>query len=99
MRTPRSQRSLRPDADTGVFWQQAAANLKAGRVRLVFVADEIPRELAASSSLNEQMTAEVIAIEVKQYVGRRGPHARAASDRPDRGRADAQATAREAPMG
>jgi hypothetical protein len=39
-------------------------------VRLVFVADEIPRELRrVVEFLNEQMTAEVIAIEVKQYVG------------------------------
>jgi len=56
------------DAET--FWGQAGANLKAGRIRLVFVADEIPRELRrVVEFLNEQMTAEVIAIEVKQYVG------------------------------
>ena len=36
----------------------------------MFVADEIPRELRrVVEFLNEQMTAEVIAIEVKQYVG------------------------------
>jgi hypothetical protein len=61
---------LDPDADAETFWEQAAANLKAGRIRLVFVADEIPRELRrVVEFLNEQMTAEVIAIEVKQYVG------------------------------
>jgi len=61
---------LDPDADAETFWEQAAANLKAGRVRLVFVADQIPRELQrVVEFLNEQMTAEVIAIEVKQYVG------------------------------
>jgi hypothetical protein len=56
------------DAET--FWPQAGANLRAGRIRLVFVADQIPRELRrVVEFLNEQMTAEVIAIEVKQYVG------------------------------
>jgi hypothetical protein len=52
------------------FWEQAAANLKGGRIRLVFVADKIPRELRrVVEFLNEQMTADVIAIEVTQYVG------------------------------
>ena len=62
-----------PRADAEGYWQQAAANLKAGRIRLVFVADEIPRELRrVVEFLNEQMAAEVIAIEVKQYVGPEG---------------------------
>jgi hypothetical protein len=61
---------LSPDQDADTFWEQVAANLQAGRVRLVFVADEIPRELRRIVEfLNEQMTAHVIAIEVKQYVG------------------------------
>ena len=61
---------LRPDVDVDTYWGQAAANLKAGRIRLVFVADQIPRELRrVVEFLNEQMAAEVIAIEVKQYVG------------------------------
>jgi len=62
---------LEPGADAETFWQQAAANLRAGRVRLVFLADEIPRELRrVVEFLNGQMDpAEVIAIEVKQYVG------------------------------
>jgi hypothetical protein len=64
---------LGPDADSDAYWNQAAANLKAGRIRLVFVADEIPRELRrVVEFLNEQMAAEVIAIEVKQYVGPEG---------------------------
>lgn len=61
---------LAPDSDADAYWDQAAANLKAGRIRLVFVADQIPRELRrVVEFLNEQMMAEVIAIEVKQYVG------------------------------
>jgi hypothetical protein len=64
---------LGSDADAEAYWAQAAANLKAGRIRLVFVADEIPRELRrVVEFLNEQMTAEEIAIEVKQYVGPEG---------------------------
>lgn len=59
-----------PDQDAETFWQQVAANLQAGRIRLVFVADEVPRELRrVVEFLNEQMKADVIAIEVKQYVG------------------------------
>ena len=64
---------LGPDTQSDGYWEQAAANLKAGRIRLVFVADEIPRELRrVVEFLNEQMAAEVIAIEVKQYVGPEG---------------------------
>ena len=46
-------------------------NLQAGRVRLIFVADEIPPELRRIVEfLNSQMDpAEVLAIEVKQFVG------------------------------
>jgi hypothetical protein len=51
------------------FWGQAEDNLRAGRLRLVFVADEIPRELRrVIEFLNGQMTAEVLGVEVKQYV-------------------------------
>jgi hypothetical protein len=53
------------------FWQKVETNLKAGRVRLVFVADEIPSELRrVVEFLNNQMNpAEVIAIEIRQFVG------------------------------
>ncbi len=46
-------------------------NLRAGHVRLVFVANEIPSELRRIIEfLNERMTpTEVIGIEVRQYVG------------------------------
>ena len=56
------------------FWQRAGDNLRAGKVRMVFVSDEIPRELRrVVEFLNGQMNpAEVIAIEVKQYVGADG---------------------------
>ncbi len=60
------------DAAREEFWQKAKTNLQAGKVRLVFVADEIPSELRrVVEFLNEQMDpAEVLAIEIKQYAGR-----------------------------
>ena len=59
------------DTDPDAFWERAKTNLQAGKLRLVFVADEIPPELRrVIEFLNEQMDpAEVIAIEVRQYVG------------------------------
>jgi hypothetical protein len=57
--------------DTADFWQQVKTNLQAGRIRMVFIADEIPSELRRIVEfLNGQMDpAEVLAIEIKQYVG------------------------------
>ena len=53
------------------FWKLVKTNLQAGRIRMVFVADLIPAELRrVVEFLNEQTDpAEVLAIEVKQYVG------------------------------
>lgn len=62
---------LGPGQDPLLFWQQAKTNLQAGKVRLLFVADEIPAELRRIVEfLNQQMDpAEVLAIEIKQYTG------------------------------
>lgn len=62
------------DSDPDAFWEQVRTNLAAGKLRLVFVADHIPSELARIVEfLNEQMaTTEVIALEVKQYVEKEG---------------------------
>lgn len=62
---------LDPDADADGFWEQVGTNLKAGKVRLVFVADEIPAELRRIVEfLNTQMSpADVLAVEIKQYIG------------------------------
>lgn len=61
-----------PEFDSSEFWQSAKTNLQAGRIRLVFVADEIPAELQRIVEfLNGQMDpAEVLAIAIPQYVGR-----------------------------
>ncbi len=53
------------------FWEHVEQNLKSGKVRLLFVADSIPTELRRLVEfLNEQMIdAEVLAVEVKQFIG------------------------------
>ena len=65
------QTFLGPEANADVFWQKVKENLLHGRVRLVFVADEIPSELLRIVEfLNKQMDpAEVLAVEIKQFVG------------------------------
>ena len=61
-------------SDGDVYWQKVKTNLDAERIRLVFVADEIPPALRRIVEfLNRQMSAtEVFAIEVKQYVDSAG---------------------------
>ena len=61
---------LQPNTDE--FWKKVETNLRAGKIRLVFVADQIPPELQrVVEFLNEQMDpAEVLAVEIKQYSGR-----------------------------
>lgn len=52
------------------FWQQVDSNFIAGRIKLVFVADQIPRELARIVEfLNEQMKADVRAVELNWFEG------------------------------
>jgi len=65
------QNLLDPTTSTDDFWQMVKTNLRAGKVRMLFVADEIPAELRrVVEFLNEQMdSAEVLAVEIKQYVG------------------------------
>ena len=59
-----------PDADR--FWQDVATNLAARRLRLLFVADEIPDPLErVVAFLNAQMpNIEVLAVEIKQFRGK-----------------------------
>src|SRR5574341_1426670 len=64
---------LGSDDETEVqnYWKLVENNLRSGRVRLVFVADEIPKELRRLVEfMNEKMSdVEVLAVEVKQFVG------------------------------
>ncbi len=69
-------RLLQSDAEpnAGEFWQRVETNLRAARVRLLFVADGIPDELSrVVEFLNEQMLGiEVLAVEIKQFRGATG---------------------------
>ena len=59
------------EPDVEGFWQDVATNLAARRLRLLFVADEIPDALAqVVTFLNAQMPGiEVLAVEVKRFHG------------------------------
>lgn len=61
---------LGPDGDPEAFWRDADTNIRAGKIRMMFVADLIPTERRnVVEFLNRQMNpAEVLAVEVKQYV-------------------------------
>jgi len=55
-------------SDPEQFWEQVDANFAAGRIKMVFVADTIPRELARIVEfLNEQMKADVRAVELSWF--------------------------------
>lgn len=51
------------------FWEQVSTNLKAGKIRLLIVADKIPYELKSIIEfLNAQMSpAEILGLEIKQF--------------------------------
>ena len=92
------------------FWETVGTNLREGKIRLVFVADEIPPSLARLVEfLNEQMPRlEVLAVEIRQYratdsstralvprlVGQTA-RTQAAKERPAAARRSARWTARE----
>lgn len=63
--------TLGVESEADAYWDRVKTNLQAGRVRLVFVADEIPPELRRIVEfLNAQMDpAQVLAVEIRQYVG------------------------------
>lgn len=64
---------LGPEQEADQFWQQVDANFKIGRVKLLFVADEIPTELARIIEfLNEQMTADVLGVSLSYFEGKDG---------------------------
>lgn len=68
------QERIGPEIDISRFWAQVKTNLDAQKVRLLFVADVIPRELRRMVEfLNRQMNpAEVLALELRQYAGENG---------------------------
>lgn len=56
------------------FWSKVDSNLRLGKLRLLFVADEIPASLQRIIEfLNNQMTdTEVLGVEIKQYLSQEG---------------------------
>lgn len=55
------------------FWDRVDANFSAGRIKMVFVADQIPSELARIVEfLNEQMRADVRAVELTWFESTNG---------------------------
>jgi hypothetical protein len=61
------------DRDPSVFWSQVQSNLTAGNIMLVIAADVVPPELARIVEfLNDQMRAEVRAVELRYFVGQDG---------------------------
>lgn len=59
--------------DPQQFWEQVDANFAAGRIKLVFVADTIPRELARIVEfMNGQMKADVRAVELSWFESEGG---------------------------
>lgn len=64
-------RLLGEDADADAFWEDLETNLKAGKIRMLFVADEVPGELKRIVAfLNRHLDKpEVLAVEIKQYAG------------------------------
>lgn len=70
---PKRLAALLNDKETpDEFWNQVAANLEDRSIRLLFVADAIPDDLARIVEfLNEQMDRiEVLAVEVKRFEGK-----------------------------
>lgn len=57
--------------DVEEYWRRVETNLRAGHLRLVFVADRLPSELVRIIEfLNEQMhETEVLGVELRQYRG------------------------------
>ena len=68
------QAKLGQEIDYEKFWSQVKTNLEAQKIRLLFVADAIPRELRrVVEFLNRQMNpAEVLALELRQFSGDNG---------------------------
>ena len=66
------EKFLNEEINAEDFWIKTKTNLRTGRVRMLFVANEIPPELRrVVEFLNEQMDpAEVLAVEIKQYSGK-----------------------------
>ena len=87
------------EPDVEAFWKDVGANLAARRIRLLFVADDIPDSLTRIVSfLNEQTrdNIEVLAVEIKQFSAAIHADASATRHRADRGRPSEERAAHQA---
>lgn len=83
--------------DPQQFWAQVDANFTAGRVKLVIVADVIPPELVRIIEfLNEQMKADVRAVELSWFESESGVTALTPRIIGETGRAQTEKTVRNA---
>lgn len=64
--------ALGPEISFSDYWDKVKTNLRAGRLRMIFVADVIPPELRRIIEfLDSQVeTSEVVGVEVKKYQGK-----------------------------
>jgi hypothetical protein len=59
------------EGDVEVYWERVRTNLQAERIRMILVADEIPRETQRIIEfLNGQLDpAEILGVQIRQFVG------------------------------
>ena len=60
------------EVDIEAFWQTVEENLKDGKVRLIFVQDDIPQELRRLVDFlgRKMVDVKVLAVEIKQFKGK-----------------------------
>ena len=64
---------LGPERKIENFWSQLSTNLEAGRMRLIFLADELPSELIRIIEfLSENMKQDVLGIEIQSLENKEG---------------------------
>jgi ribosomal protein L30E len=75
---PSEMKAVLQIEDVEEFWASVAKNLESKKIRLIFVADEIPKELRRIVEfLNEDLAnVEVLALEVKRFEGSSGTKVR-----------------------
>ena len=68
---PLSELEMSPD-EADSYWEKVDSNLRLGKLRLLFVADEMPSSLQRIIEfLNDQMTnTEVLGLEIKQFISK-----------------------------
>lgn len=65
---------LGDDIEVATFWERVESNMRDGRIRMIFLVDEMPPELLRIVEFlaRQLRDAEVYAVEVRQHVGSTG---------------------------